>query len=63
MTTTAVFLKSPSGLCIETEDNVIPLLLDAESADEFIVIKRQRDAADVIIPIENIASVVIGGHR
>lgn len=63
MTITAVFLKAPSGLCIETENNVVEVLLNADTADEFIVIERQRDGAEVIIPIENIASVVVGGHR
>ena len=63
MTTSAIFLKAPSGLCIETDDDVRSLLLDAESADEFIEVTRTRDSAQVIIPVENIADVIIGGHR
>lgn len=63
MTTSAIFLKSPSGLCIETDDDVRSLLMAADLPDEFLEVTRTRDGAQVIIPIENIADVIIGGHR
>ncbi len=52
-----------AALGIETDDDVRSLLLDAESADEFLEVTRTRDGAQVIIPVENIADVIIGGHR
>ena len=64
MTITAIFLQHPAGICIETEDNVTALLDDADTeSSDWLVVQRQRDQAEVLIPIGNIASVVIGGHR
>lgn len=67
MTTSAIFLKSPSGICIETDDDVRARLLEADGEDpelyNYIIVRRLRDEAVVLIPIDNIADVIIGGHR
>ena len=61
MTTSAIFLKVPAGLCIETDDDVAGILNDSDS--DFIGVVRHRDSAVVLIPVDNIADVIIGGSR
>lgn len=61
MTTSAIFLKVPAGLCIETDDNVEDILADGD--DLFIAVARNRDGARVLVPVDNIADVIIGGHK
>lgn len=62
MTTYAIFLQHPGGLCFETDTNVEDLLFD-EYGGDFIRVRRIRDNATVIIPVSNIADVVIGGDE
>jgi len=65
MTTTAIFLKVPAGLCIETDDDVAAKLFtgDPASSDDFLDVTRNRDGAVVLIPVDNIADIIIGGSR
>lgn len=68
MTTSAIFFKHPAGNCIETADDVDSQLFgeDGDSpigVDDWIYVVRERDGARVLIPVNNIADVVIGGNR
>lgn len=65
MTTSAIFLKYPAGNCIETENDVAGQLFGTEELDanDWIEVTRVRDGAAVLIPVSNIADVVIGGQR
>ena len=61
MTSTAIFLKIPAGLCLETDDDVRAQIHDGDYA--FIEFTRARDSAVVLVPVDNIADVIIGGSR
>jgi len=71
MTTTAIFLKQPgNGVCVETEDDVVALLFGDDGEDipdptDWIEVTRVNPrGGKVLIPVSNIADVIVGGsHR